>query len=732
MHISGSVALHRSCSLISLALGLIAQSHTATAQTTPPDGTAPTASTAASDAPASYEDIIVTGQRASPANAAAGIDALGNASVLNTPVQIQVFNSEQIQNFNIRSIDQLAKLLAGATIRTNNAQGGGFVQLRGFDVQNVFVDGQPGLSGNGLYRTGVPIELFDNLQIVKGASGFLFGFGYPGGIANYITKRPLDRPYLQANVGFSSRDALFGQVDASLSNTENTLGARLNAVGESGTLETFGTQIDRLALGLNLAAQVTPTTSVRLDSIYSERKLRYAMIAARTEYDVASEGLLAPYDSSVRRTVRESEYGNQLYSVNLTVAQEVGTAWTLRLNAVHSYADILSNQASLRFSNVRGDYDLGVQGYGYGSYTNAGQILLKGSLRTGSVMHSISGGGSLQFYRDFDWFDKSGSDFIDGIYGYGNVYSGVKVFTGTVPTFDLESRQTYARTHQHSVFLSDLISVGSHVQVLLAERKIWYNTDFTERAGGGSVGGSPWAPTVALIVKPTERTSIYGSFSKSFLPGDRAPSDAANANETIPPAVTQQYELGFKHDLGQALLTGALFRLDFPYARCLDTSTGLNDLAGCTLDYFGVERHDGAELSLSGNISRQLYVSIGAQYLDPKVKDDPTFGGYRPVTIARYAGNLFVEYSPSFLSGFAISGSAVYSSGSFFDAFNTQRLKGYTVYDAGLRYHVGPEREGFDIRATVENLTNKDFFYQRQSLSPGSPRTFRISAGWTL
>ncbi|TFY95172.1 hypothetical protein DYL61_04255 [Pseudomonas nabeulensis] len=36
----------------------------------------------------------------------------------------------------------------------------------------------------------MPLELFERVDVLKGPSGFLYGFNSPGGSVNYLTKRP--------------------------------------------------------------------------------------------------------------------------------------------------------------------------------------------------------------------------------------------------------------------------------------------------------------------------------------------------------------------------------------------------------------------------------------------------------------------------------------------------------------------------------------------------------------
>ncbi len=58
--------------------------------------------------------------------------------------------------------------------------------------------------------------LYDHLEqveLLKGATGFMYGFGSPGGVVNYITKKPTDEPFRQIELGYGSDSQAREHVD---------------------------------------------------------------------------------------------------------------------------------------------------------------------------------------------------------------------------------------------------------------------------------------------------------------------------------------------------------------------------------------------------------------------------------------------------------------------------------------------------------------------------------------
>ena len=100
-----------------------------------------------------------------------------------------------------------------------------YVTVRGLplDWQNAYrIDGKPFLS----YAITLPYEHFEQIELLKGSSGFMYGFGSPGGIVNYVTKKPTEQPVRSIDIGYKSDSLWSEHVD---------LGGRFGATAASAT-----------------------------------------------------------------------------------------------------------------------------------------------------------------------------------------------------------------------------------------------------------------------------------------------------------------------------------------------------------------------------------------------------------------------------------------------------------------------------------------------------------------
>ncbi|MHC3910251.1 hypothetical protein ACMZ4X_03497 [Achromobacter marplatensis] len=116
--------------------------------------------------------------------------ALGNRSQFETPFSTTVVTAADIQE---RQVNKLGDVFAlDASVSDNSASydaWASYLTVRGLplDWQNSYrIDGKPFLS----YVTTLPFEQFEQIDLLKGASGFMYGFGSPGGLVNYVTKKP--------------------------------------------------------------------------------------------------------------------------------------------------------------------------------------------------------------------------------------------------------------------------------------------------------------------------------------------------------------------------------------------------------------------------------------------------------------------------------------------------------------------------------------------------------------
>ena len=127
--------------------------------------------------------------------------------------------------------------------------------------------------------------------------------------------------------------------------------------------------------------------------------------------------------------------------------------------------------------------------------------------------------------------------------------------------------------------------------------------------------------------------------------------------------------------------------------------------------------------------SKQFSLLASYAYTDAKVTQDaftPSNVGQQLSRVPEHSGRLAARYrfTEGTLKGFGIGAGMTAASGAQTTLPNTDKTKGYAVFDAQASYETGP----FRISASVTNLTDKLYYlpylYLNQSVvRPGTPRS---------
>ena len=112
--------------------------------------------------------------------------------IQNVPMNITVMSEDFIKDTGIRTITDILRYTSSGSPDSryamrrpgNSATPQGNFTLRGFTVNS--------LMRNGVFRyNSYNLDNVDRVEIVKGPAAVFFGQGYPGGVINYVTKKPI-------------------------------------------------------------------------------------------------------------------------------------------------------------------------------------------------------------------------------------------------------------------------------------------------------------------------------------------------------------------------------------------------------------------------------------------------------------------------------------------------------------------------------------------------------------
>ncbi|HEX7890270.1 MAG TPA: TonB-dependent receptor [Ramlibacter sp.] len=661
---------------------------------------------------------------------------LGTRDAQETPFSITSYTNDLIQDRQARSVGEVLQNDPGVRV----ARGFGNFQesyfIRGF------VLGSDDVAYNGLFsllpRQYIATELFERVEVLRGASAFLTGAnpggGGLGGSINLLPKRATKEPLTRVTVGAGSGGQ--GNVAADIGRRfgpDGAAGIRVNAAYRDG-----GTAVDgeKAKLGLASVGLDWRSRDVRLsgDLGWQDNRLRAtrpnvslgAVTGVPTPPD-ASSNFAQPWSFSNERDV----FGTLRGEWDLTPAT---TAWAAygarRSNEANSLANLTVDNATTgaastsRFDNTRKDR------------VDTGEVGLRGKLRTGAIGHEwVVSAARFQAERDnafgFDFLNTLATNLYRPVSHPQPAFGPFTFFGG-----DLANPVRTGRTVLTSFAVGDTLSLVDDRLLLTLGLRHQKLAISSYAFGTGELQStyerSRNSPAVAAVWKFDRQWSAYANYIEGLTQGDTAPATAngrpvANAGRALAPYVSKQKEIGVKYDGGRLGGSLALFSTRKP--------RGLVDASGVFTDG-GADRHQGAELNLFGEATRGLRLLGGATWLDARQQStgSPTTDGKRVIGVPRFQATLGAEWDVPALQRLALDARVVHTGGSYVDSANTLKVPGWTRLDLGARYLVEVGGRAVTLRARVDNATNRNYWASAGGfpgigyLVVGAPRTFTLSA----
>ncbi|MGJ3700999.1 TonB-dependent siderophore receptor [Variovorax sp. AFSI2.2] len=672
----------------------------------------------ATDKAAALPTVTATAAEETPQHLGAKVSsgALGARSQLETPFSTTVVKSEDLAE---RQVSKLGDVFAlDASVSDNSgaySSWASYITVRGLplDWQNGYrMDGKPFLS----YAITLPYEHFEQIELLKGSTGFMYGFGSPGGIVNYVTKRPTDQPVRSIDVGYKSNSVWSEHVDlGGRFGPDDRFGYRLNATHEEGkTFNDGGIRRDSVSLALD--ARLARDLTWNFDALYQKRKSTDQTPSISTSAYTGSR-LPTAVRGDDQRLLGPGQHLTtdlQLYSTGLQY--KLTPDWTLSTSYSHSTSKRSRNEGILYLQDASGNYD------DYRSDTREGhrfdqwQAMAEGKLRTGSIEHQLTLGASWQKQVN----DYSSNSIYQWI-GTGSIFG--QNTNAYASTTDLTLYRNSDIT-QRAIFASDTLKLSDRWSVLAGLRSTNY-----EQSGYGTDGikTSEYAkkgvvtPTLALMFKPAADTTLYTSYVESLEQGSSVSSLYANNGELLKPLKSKQYELGIKTGRERWSATAALFRIE----RGAEYADSANALV-----QDGQSIYQGLELGASTRLGSQWQVGANLMFLDASYRRGSDNIGNRVAGAPNFVATAQVSYAVPQVPGLKLSADAKYTGSTMLNASNQLRLPGYAIANIGASYATRINGHDTTFRVAVNNLTNRRYWeYQYDNyIKPGDPRTFSLSA----
>jgi catecholate siderophore receptor len=557
----------------------------------------------------------------------------------------------------------------------------------------------------------------ERMEALKGPNATMFGRGGGGGVVNRVTKEagfmPLQEFLVQG--GTYSDRRIAGDVNQPIS---DRVAFRLNGMYENDGSFRNGVTLERY--GINPTFTVAPT--------------------AKTKLTFGYENL---YDHRVSDRGIPSYQGHPIDVDPSTVYGNPAVAWVnARVNLFSATVDHQEGRLRIQNRTLVGTYDKGYQNFVPGA-VNAGASLVTMTaynnattrtnvfnqtdatypVMTGRITHTLLAG--VEF----------GSQLTDNLRNTGffnNTSTSVAIplangLITTPITFrpNATDADNHLRTNVAAAYAQDQIDVSKAVKVVAGVRYDYFNLNYHDNRSGLDLSrpDNLVSPRAAVIYKPVEPVSLYGSYTMSYLPssGDQF-SSLTVITQQVKPEQFNSYEVGAKWDARENLsVNTAVYRLDRTNTR----STDPNDPT--RIVQTGSQQTNGFEIGVAGDATRAWQVAGGYAHQRASVTS-PTASAALGAIVAqvpRHTLSLWNRYqfAPRVGAGLGL----LYRSDMFAAIDNTVTLAGYVRADAALFISVTSKLR---LQANVENIFDKRYFINADSntnISPGSPRALRVA-----
>ncbi|MFE1599067.1 TonB-dependent siderophore receptor [Methylobacterium sp. ID0610] len=269
-----------------------------------------------------------------------------NTPLREIPQSISIVTAKQIEDRGVQNLSDALGYSAGI-VAAPQGQDGRFDQLiiRGFDQtqRGIYKDGMrlPQTSFSGF-----PIEPYgvERIDILRGPTSGLYGLNDPGGLVNFVTKKPLPIELREVFGSYGSFDRKqFGFDLSGPANPEKTILYRLTGLVREGGTQVDHTPLDRIYFAP--AITFVPSTDTSLTLLGNYQKDRTGDTFRAIPRDYTNGG--SPYRAQLRsRFLGEPDFSRFLaehFEGGYLFSHRFDDAWTVRQN--------------LRYAHVATDYN---------------------------------------------------------------------------------------------------------------------------------------------------------------------------------------------------------------------------------------------------------------------------------------------------------------------------------------------------------------------------------------
>jgi iron complex outermembrane receptor protein len=692
-----------------------------------------------------------------------------NLPIIDTPRSIVVIPKQVLQDTAVLNTQEAVRFASG--VQPGLGVYYDSYLIRGFS------------SGNNTYRNGLKLfqvagttdpAFLDRVEVLKGPAAMLYGRIQPGGMVNFVTKKPQEEAAYSLQEQFGSWGLSRTVVDATgpVTQDKSVLYRVIGVYDHSDSFVNFKHQDNGSVLA---EAAWRPTTQFEANVAF-----QYDHLATtnRGYYQAQIPALALSYAVPWRtgrpawlpRNWTQNDpamYANlpdvmERELISADWAYHFNDRWKVTNRFHYQHSDENQNYILSRGLNLAsGLMNRKVSWGRFYRDTWSLNLDLTGEVETGPIKHNLLFG--------FDYYDFYSVQKGDNPPGTASPGFPVQPqpplsiwfpYYGSIPFPVIESQiyqaagniNSKASQKNYGYYVQDVMSLNDSVYFLIGGR---YDNAFDR---GSEYFGStqlvdgrrcfpfcdghfnpPWkalptekriSPNGGLLLKLTPEYSVYVSYSESFANSSALSRSATN--KPFPPEEGRQYEAGAKASLFDGKLNASVAAFDLRLKNRLvpDPAFPNTNFAIAA----GTVRNRGIEFDIGGQATDNISLIGSYAYYDAIIIDDTTTGtgallGKRWAGVPRHTGNLWAKYdtAPGQKEGWAF-GAGFFAKGWLYgNNTNSWLLPAYVTFDMMAGYRTVVEGFSLEAQLNVKNIGDAKYFEGTDgglNAWYGAPRTF--------
>lgn len=632
------------------------------------------------------------------------------------PQSATVITRQRIEDQGLDTLGQVMEQSPGVSRRQYGDDGAGYTsfQARGFNITNYVIDGVPttaaALQGYG----GVSVmdtAIYDNVAIVRGATGLLSGVGEPSASIMMQRKRPTAEFQGQVLAGVGSWDRYRGMADI------------------SGPLNDSGSVRGRLVAAYDQSRSWKDGYKGKRDVFYGVIE---ADLGARTVARLGLEHMDNRYDGSSMHAFSVSDTDGNLVEWDRSDSATAAWAYSKQRRTMafaqleHEFNDDWSIQMAMGRSWLNNEQLYGVAApeptpQGRGSMTagfnektptqDTADITIKGRFQAWGQGHDIMLGAN--------YYELSRHDMA---YARQRIpIAQIKDFDRNLPRPDLKiTGPDNQRARQWGAYAATRLRLTDNLALIAGGRvtnwKDHSNTTLRKENG-------VFTPYAGLVYDWNEQWATYASYTQIFNPQSSQDRDG----NYLDPEKGNNYELGVKYLFpGEAASASlAVFQTRKDNLAVVD---GKELTPSGTQAYTAASntRSEGIEFEINGELAPGWQMGAGYTHYRFRGADGEKIKTDIPADQVK----LFTTYRlPGAWHKLTVGGSVQWQSKIFDNqltgvARETNTQKAYTVVDLMARYAITPRA---DLTVNFNNIFDKTYRLAYSSHTYGAPRNVMAS-----